>query len=318
MRLAARLPATAGVPAPGPPRATIDGRGAARLHLEVGRRLDGLLQGNHLGLLPGPGSEPAEARSYLPGDDVRRIDWSVSARTMETHVRDAVAERELETTLVVDLTGSMAFGTSRWEKRELAISVAAAFAHLAQGPGDRTGALVLAAGGLRRVPPRSGRQATLALLHSLLNTPRADGPGPGLADALGHVLDPPRRRGLVVVVSDLLDPAGPSAWTSRLRRLAQRHDVLVAEVLDPRELALPDVGVLRLVDPETGRELEVQTSSPKLRQRYAEAAAARRADHAAHVRAAGAGHVVLRTDGDWLRDLAAHLQRRRRTRGVVR
>ena len=302
----------------GPARATVDGRSAARLHLEVGRRLIGLLQGNHLGLLPGPGSEPAEARSYLPGDDVRRIDWSVTARTRETHVRDAVAERELETTLVVDLSGSMSFGTTRWEKRELAISVAAAFAHLAQGPGDRVGALVLTGAGLRRVPPRSGRQATLALLHSLLQAPRADGPGPGLVDAVGHVLDPPRRRGLVVVISDLLDPAGPAAWTPRLRRLAQRHDVLVAEVLDPRELALPDVGVLRLVDPETGRELEVQTSSTKLRQRYAAAAAARRAGHAEHVRAAGAGHVVLRTDRDWLRDLAAHLQRRRRTRGVVR
>ena len=304
--------------ASGPATATVDGRAAARLHLEVGRRLDGLLQGDHAGLLPGPGSEPAEARTYLPGDDVRRIDWSVSARTQQTHVRDAVAERELETTMVVDLTGSMSFGTSHWEKRELAISVAAAFAHLAQGPGDRTGALVVSAAGLRRVPPRAGRQATLALLHVLLSTPRADGRGPGLAAALGQVLDPPRRRGLVVLVSDLLDPAGPQSWGPPLRRLAQRHDVIVAEVLDPRELELPDVGVLRLVDPETGRELEVHTGSRTLRARYAAAAAERRAEHARKVRAAGAGHVVLRTDADWLRELAGHLSRRRRTRGVVR
>ncbi len=298
--------------------ATTDGRAAARLHLEVGRKLDGLLQGNHLGLLPGPGSEPAEAHLYAPGDDVRRIDWAVTARTLETHVRDAVAERELETTLVVDLSGSMCFGTSHWEKRELAVSVAAAFAHLAQGPGDRTGALVLSAAGLRRVPPRSGRPATLSLLHVLLQTPRGDGPGPGLAEALRHVLDPPRRRGLVVVVSDLLEPAGAAGWATPLRRLAQRHDVVVAEVLDPRELTLPDVGVLRLVDPESGRELEVQTRDRRLRERYAAAAAVRRAAHAEQVRAAGAGHVVLRTDRDWLRDLAAHLTRRRRTRGVVR
>lgn len=301
--------------------ATVDGRAAARLHLEVGRRLDGLLQGNHLGLLPGPGTEAAEAHLYAPGDDVRRIDWAVTARTLETHVRDTVAERELETTLVVDLSGSMSFGTSHWEKRELAVSVAAAFAHLAQGPGDRAGALVLSSAGLRRVPPRAGRQATLALLHVLLSTPRSQGRGPALADALRQVLDPPRRRGLVVVVSDLLDPAGPDGsggWGPPLRRLAQRHDVVVAEVLDPRELVLPDVGVLRLVDPETGRELEVQTSSRRLRERYAAAAAARRAGHAEQVRAAGAGHVVLRTDRDWLRELAAHLSRRRRTRGVVR
>ena len=309
----------------GPATATVDGRAAARLHLEVGRRLDGLLQGNHLGLLPGPGTEPAEARAYLPGDDVRRIDWSVTARTLQTHVRDAVAERELETTLLVDLSGSMSFGTRHWEKRELAISIAAAFAHLAQGPGDRAGALVLSADGTTRVPPRAGRQATLALLHVLLQTPRSDGRGPGLAAALRQLLDPPRRRGLAVVVSDLLDPADATGagqaqdgWAAPLRRLAQRHDVIVVEVVDPRELELPDVGVLRLVDPETGRELEVQTSSRRLRARYAQAAAERRRRSAEHVRSAGAGHVVLRTDRDWLRDLAAHLARRRRTRGVVR
>lgn len=299
--------------------AEVDGRSAARLHLQVGRRLDGLLQGAHLGLLPGPGTEPAEAHVYLPGDDVRRIDWAVTARTTETHVRDTVAERELETTLVVDLSGSMSFGTAYWEKRELAISVAAAFAHLAQGPGDRAGALVLTADGVRRVPYRSGRLATLAMLHTLVSTPRSQARGPGLAAALRSVLDPPRRRGLVVVVSDLLDrDTGADGWAVPLRRLAQRHDVIVAEVVDPRELTLPDVGVLRLVDPETGRELEVQTGSRKLRERYAAAAAARRDGHAAALRAAGAGHVVLRTDQDWLRDLAAHLARRRRTRGVVR
>ena len=304
-----------------PARAQVDGGGARRLHLEVGRRLDGLLQGDHAGLLPGPGSEPAEARRYHAGDDVRRIDWAVTARTLDTHVRDAVSERELETTLVVDLSGSMSFGTVHWEKRELAISVAAAFAHLAQGPGDRAGAVVVSADGLRRVPPRSGRSSTLALLHVLLETPRSEAGGPGLAEALRAVVDPPRRRGLVVVVSDLLEPAAPGTapgWVAPLRRLAQRHDVVVAEVVDPRELELPDVGVLRLVDPESGRELEVHTGSRRLRERYAAAAAARRTQHAADVRSAGAEHVVVRTDRDWLRDLAAHLSRRRRTRGVVR
>ena len=296
--------------------ARVDGRAARRLHLEVGRRLDGLLQGAHLGLLPGPGSEPAEARAYVPGDDVRRIDWAVTARTQDLHVREAVAERELETTLVVDLSGSMSFGTAHWEKRSLAVSVAAAFAHLVQGPGDRVGALVLSADGLRRVPPRAGRPALLALLHVLLSTPRADGPGPGLGVALRQAVGPGRRRGLAVVVSDLLDP--PGTWTGPLRRLAQRSDVVVAEVLDPRELALPDVGVLRLVDPESGHELEVQTGSRRLRERYAAAAAARRERTAALVRDAGAAHVVLRTDRDWLRDLAAHLLRRRRTRAAVR
>lgn len=291
-----------------------------RLSLQIARRLDGLLQGDHLGYLPGPGTEPAEARAYSPGDDVRRIDWAVTARTGDAHVRQAVAERELETTLLVDLTASMSFGTTRSEKRDVAVALAAAFGHLADGPGDRLGAVVLA-DGIRRVPTRPGRLASLALLHVLQTTRPADVAGPSLADGLRAVANPPRRRGLVVVVSDLLEP-GPlrdePTWASPLRTLARRHDVVVAEVVDRRELELPAVGVLRLVDPETGRHLEVATGSSKLRERYAAAATARRAAHAAAVRQAGAGHVLLRTDRDWLVTLAGFLAARRRTRGAGR
>ena len=292
---------------------------ARRLRLDVARRLDGLLSGDHLGYLFGPGSEAAEARLYGPGDDVRRIDWSVTARTNETHVRDAVAERELETTLLVDLTASMSFGTVRCEKRDIALAVAAAVMHLSGGAGDRVGAVVLGSDGLRRMPPRGGRDAGLALLHRLLAEPRAEGTGPELATGLVALLNPPRRRGLVVVLSDLLSPVGAEPpWARPLRMLATRHDVIVAEVVDPRELTLPDVGVLRLVDPETGRHLEVQTRSKALRERYAAAAAARRSGHAAAVRRAGAGHVVLRTDRDWLVDLATFLATRRRLRAAGR
>lgn len=287
-----------------------------RLSLQVAHRLDGLLQGDHLGYLPGPGTEPAEARAYSPGDDVRRIDWAVTARTGDPHVRQAVAERELETTLLVDLTASMSFGTVRTAKREVAVALAAAVGHLASGPGDRLGAVVLA-DGLRRLPARSGRQASLALLHVLQNSRPLEGAGPSLSEGLAAVLDPPRRRGLVVVVSDLVGPAG-TPWAAPLRRLAQRHDVVVAEILDPRELELPSVGVLRLVDPETGRHLEVPTGNRKVRERYAAAAAAARAAHATAVRQAGAGHVVLRTDRDWLPDLARFLATRRRTRAAGR
>jgi uncharacterized protein (DUF58 family) len=292
---------------------------ARRLRLDVAKRLDGLLNGDHLGYLPGPGTEAAEARLYSPGDDVRRIDWSVTARTGETHVRDAVAERELETTILIDLTASMSFGTVQCEKRDLALAVAAAVTHLAGGAGDRVGAVVLGAQGMRRLPPRGGRDASLALLHRLLSEPRAEGSGPDLATGLAAVLNPPRRRGLVVVLSDLLTTPGEEpTWARPLRMLASRHDVIVAEVVDPRELTLPDVGVLRLVDPETGRHLEVQTRSKALRERYAAAASARRIGHAAAVRRAGAGHVVLRTDRDWLVDLATFLATRRRVRAAGR
>lgn len=304
-------------PLPGPPLAPA---GSARaLQLDVSRRLDGLLQGDHLGFLPGPGTEPAEARVYAPGDDVRRIDWAVTARTSTVHVRDAVAERELETTLLVDLTASMSFGTARTEKREVAVAVAAAFAHLAGGPGDRLGAVVLS-DSVRRVRARAGRDAGLALLHLLLATPRTTGAGPSLADGIAAASSPPRRRGLQVVVSDLLEPGAPAAapaWSGPLRRLALRHEVVVVEVLDPRELELPAVGALRLVDPETGQELEVATGRA-LRERYTAAAAARRAGHAAAVRRAGAGHLVVRTDRDWLPDLARFLAARRRVRAAGR
>jgi len=295
-----------------------------RLHLQVSTRLDGLLQGDHLGYLPGPGTEPAEARPYSPGDDVRRMDWAVAARTGDPYVRDAVAERELETTLLVDLTASMSFGTVRSEKRGVAIALAAAVGHLATGPGDRLGAVVLAEG-VRRLPARSGRQAVLALLHVLQETRPVDGVGPTLADGLRALTVPPRRRGLTVVLSDLLGGAAAGqtgaaepSWAKPLRLLSRRHDVLVVEVVDPRELELPSMGVLRLVDPESGRHLEVQTSDRRLRERYAAAAAVRRCGHAAAVRRAGAGHLVLRTDSDWLPELARFLALRRRTRGAGR
>lgn len=312
-------------PAPLPTARPVSAAAVRRLHLDVGRRLDGLLQGDHLGHLPGPGTEPGEARGYVPGDDVRRIDWAVTARAGEVHVRTPVAERELETTLVVDLSPSMSFGTSRTEKREVAVAVTSAMAHLAQGPGDRIGAVVLS-DRLRTLPARPGRIAALALLHVLHGTRPADvapgaAPTPSLAQGLAAVAAAPRRRGLVVVVSDLADPAGPGddpGWAAPLRRLGLRHDLVVVEVLDPRELELPDVGSLRVVDPETGRQLEVDTTSRRLRERYAAASRERRALDAAAVRRAGATHVVVRTDRDWLLDLARALTARRRLRAAGR
>ena len=305
-------------PDPLPPPPLASSAAVRRLALQVSKRLDGLLQGDHLGYLPGPGTEPSEARTYSPGDDVRRIDWAVTARTGDAHVRLAVAERELETTLLVDLTSSMSFGTARSEKRDLALALAAAVGHLASGPGDRLGAVVLS-DGVRRLPARSGQSAVLALLHVLHGTRPVDGPGPSLAQGISALAHPPRRRGLVVVVSDLVGPlGGQPEWEAPLRRLCLRHDVVVAEVVDPRELELPAAGVLRLVDPETGRHLEVPTGDRRVRERYAAAAAERRAGWAAAVRRAGAGHLVVRTDRDWLPELAGHLAARRRLRAAGR
>jgi uncharacterized protein (DUF58 family) len=282
-----------------------------RLELTVTRRLDGLLQGDYRGLVPGHGSEPGEARAYVPGDDVRRIDWNVTARMRETHVRETIADRELETWLLVDQSASLDFGTAEREKRELVVEAASAIGFVTARGGNRLGAVLLRPGGNPvTVPPRAGRMHLLAVLHQLLTAPRAEGAGDtDLASGIQRIGASMARRGLAVVISDFL---GASSWEMPLRLLGVRHEVIVVEVIDPRELELPDVGLLQLVDPETGRMREVQTSDAGLRARYAAAAAEQRGAIAAALRRAGAAHLVLRTDRDWLRDLVAFMVMRRK------
>ena len=285
-----------------------------RLELTVRRRLDGLLQGNHLGLVPGPGSEAGESRDYHPGDDVRRMDWAVTARTTIPHVRQTIADRELETWAVVDLSPSLDFGTARCEKRDLAVAAVAAMAHLTGRGGNRFGAVVTTGDTLHRIPARSGRVHTTALLRQLVAMPRSErGRRGDLAAALEALRRPPRRRGFAVVVSDFLgDAEERPAWERSMRALAVRHDVLAIEVLDPMELSLPAVGLVTLVDPESGTLLEVQTGRKQLREDYAAAATTQRAEIAAAIRRAGAGHLQLRTDRDWLVDMVRFVAARRR------
>ena len=301
----------------GPPRLVDHGTEVLlrRLELRVNRRLDGMLHGDHQGLLAAQGSEPGEARAYEVGDDVRRMDWNVTARTGVAHVRNPIADRELETWVLADLSASLDFGTARCEKRDLAVAAAVAIGHLTARAGNRIGAVVASAGSTSRIAARPGRDHLSMVLHTIASTPRADGGGPtDLAGAV-RVLDRmARRRGLVVVISDFV---GAPGWERPLQALAARQDVIAVEVVDPRELALPDVGVLALVDPETGRHLEVQTSDRRLRERFAAAAAAQRAGVATALRVAGADHLVLRTDRDWLVDLVRFVDHRRRRRAAV-
>jgi uncharacterized protein (DUF58 family) len=281
-----------------------------RLELTVRRKLDGLLLGNYLGLVPGPGSEPGESREYHPGDDVRRMDWPVTARTTVPHVRETIADRELETWLVVDLSPSLDFGTAQCEKRDMAIAAVSAVAHLTTRGGNRLGALVTTGERVTRLPAQSGRAHATGMLRRIIDMPRSErGRRGDLAAAIEALRRPPRRRGFATVVSDFL---GELSWERPLRAIAARHDVLAVEVVDPVELELPSVGLLTLVDPETGRLLEVQTSKRGLRERYATAAAAQRAEIAAAIRRAGAAHLQLRTDRDWLLDIVRFVGARRR------
>ncbi|GLW98635.1 DUF58 domain-containing protein [Microtetraspora sp. NBRC 16547] len=286
-----------------------------RLELTVVRRLDGLLHGNHQGLLPGPGSELGDTRVYVPGeDDVRRMDWAVTARTTTPHVRDLIADRELETWAVVDLSASMDFGTADMEKRDLVVSAVGAIGFLAGRVGDRFGAYVLNGDEVHRFPARGGRHALYALLHSLAGARRGTG-SVDLASAVEMMAAAHHRRGLRVVVSDFLDT--PESWERPLRRLASRHQVLAVEVIDPRELELPDIGLVTFRDPETGRTRDVHLSR-KVRERYAAAAAAQREANRAALRRSGAAHLVLRTDRDWVADIVQFVLRQRRTAHLAR
>ncbi len=284
-----------------------------RLRVVISRRLDGLLHGDYLGLLPGAGSEAGESREYRPGDDVRRMDWPVTARTTVPHVRHTVADRELETWLAMDLSPSLDFGTARCEKRDLAIEVAVGIAQLTMHGGNRLGAVVTNGERQSQYPARPGRLAAQALLKRLLTTPRGSrGASSDLAALIDALSRPARRRGFVVVISDFL---GDQEWSRPLRKLAVRHDVLAIEVVDPRELTLPAVGVLTLLDPETGAVHEVETSA-RFREKYARAAAAQRTRISDALRHAGVAHLRLRTDTDWLMDLVRYVTARRR--GVAR
>jgi uncharacterized protein (DUF58 family) len=287
-----------------------------RLELTIRRRLDGLLQGDHLGLVPGSGSEAGDTRTYHPGDDVRRMDWPVTARTQVPHVRETIADRELETWVVLDLSASLDFGTAACEKRDLAIAGLAAVSHLTVRGGNRLGAVVTTGERVDRYPATPGRLAADRLLRAVVATPRAAGGRRGdLASALETLRRPQRRRGLVVVVSDFLGSdvlGGPADWERPLRGLGARHELLAIEVVDPRELELTDVGLLTVVDPETGRTLDVPTGDAEFRRRFAEGAAAQRREIAAGLRRAGAGHLQLRTDRDWVADVVRYVADRRR------
>jgi uncharacterized protein (DUF58 family) len=294
------------------PLSTIDGSTREvlrRLELEVTRRLDGLLHGDHRGLVPGHGSELGETRRYAPGDDVRRIDWNVTARLSEAHIRQTIAERELQTWLLVDRSARLDFGTARCEKRDLVLAAAAAVGFLTSRDGNRIGAVLAGRGEASIVPARGSRRHLLHLLHQIAETPREDGGGvTDLAEGLARVSSVARRRGLVTVISDFQVAPG---WQDALAVAARRHDVLAVQVIDPRERELPDVGLITVRDPATGAEREVRTGSAGVRRAFAEAAEQRQQGFEATFRSAGVDHLVLSTDREWLDDLVAFVARRR-------
>ncbi len=278
----------------------------AALDFALVRRTGGRLPGDHRGIGVGPGTELAQLRPYQVGDDVRMIDPAASARTGVPHVRQHVPERALTTWVVVDLSPSMAFGTTGRLKSDVAEGVTKVISRLSVRRGGRVGLVTAGAPQPIVLPPAGGRRALGAIDRLLAQGVAPDGvPSEGLAEALVRVRSAARQPGLVVLASDMRD-AGP--WTRALRLLAASGQQVVAvEILDPRELELPDGGVLSLVDPESGRLVEVDTRSNRLRRDFADAEAARREQLATQLRRVGARHAVARTDRDWLRDLGSSL-----------
>jgi uncharacterized protein (DUF58 family) len=279
------------------------------LDLRVKRRMEGLLAGDHPSALHGDGTELAHVRPYVAGDDVRTIDWAVTARTGEPHVRVHLAERVLVTWLVLDASASMQFGTADRRKADVAEGVALAIAHVATRRGNKLGVATFGDREPQSLPAGQGRNGMHGLLTALRREPPPGGEGAtSLREAIVRAGALARQRSLVVVVSDF---RGPLDWRRALLGLAGRHDILAVEIRDPRELELTNVGPLWVVDPETGRQLRVDTRSKRLRERFAAAAAAERAEVARTISSAGVRHVVLSTSGDWLRTLAVFLRQRR-------
>lgn len=282
-----------------------------KAELTVARRLDGIGPGAHRSIRLGEGVELSDIREYTPGDDVRTIDWNVTARTGHPHVRVYDADREANALLVVDRSASMLFGTADHTKEALLREVVGAVAALVLRRGDRLGGLVFSDVPLEGLPMSSGRRGALRLLQIVASNAPSERATSRLDLALEEAARVLRRRSIVVVVSDWID-AGD--WESALRRLTHRHEVICAEIRDPREEQLPAAGPIVFEDPETGRQIEVDTSRTRTTEAFAAAVAADRAQRERTIVGTGAAHLVVSTDRDWLADLLRFLERRRRSR----
>ncbi|OLE76265.1 MAG: ATPase [Chloroflexi bacterium 13_1_20CM_2_70_9] len=292
-------------------------RRLARLEWTVLRRLDGLLQGDYRTVFRGHGLDLADIREYAFGDDVRHIDWNVTARLDAPYVREFLEDREITAQFLLDLSPSVDFGTADRRKRDLLIDFTGILARLLTRHGNRVGATMYGAHVERVVPARGGRIQVLRLLNELERRPRLErAPLTSLSELIDAGLRALKRRSLVFVISDFFSSQG---WEDRLTMLARRHETLAVRLVDPRENELPDVGPLILTDSETGEQLWVNTHDGGFRSRLT-AAARRREQHLAEAFAkAGVDVLVLRTDEDLVRSIVrfAYARKQRAARSVA-
>ena len=272
-----------------------------RLDWQVIRRLDGLLQGDYRSLFYGYGLDFADLREYQPQDDVRYIDWNVTARMDTPYVRQYVEDREIVAWFLLDLSPSLDFGLAQHQKRAVLIDFVATLARLLTRHGNRVGAIFASGGSVieRTIPARGGRMQVLRLVNDLLKQPHLpQAPFTNLTPLINGGLHTIKSRALVFVISDFISEPG---WERPLSLLNQRHEVLAIRLWDPREIDLPDIGPLIMEDAETGEQLYVDTHDKKFRQRFKEVAQKRVADLAQTFKHAGVDALSLSTEEDMVR-----------------
>ena len=286
-----------------------------RLEWQVIRRLDGLLQGDYRSLFYGYGVDFADLREYQPEDDIRYIDWNVTARMNTPYVRQYVEDREITAWFLLDLSPSMDFGALKSQKRAVLIDFVATFARLLTRHGNRVGAMFYSSRLEKTIPARGGRNHVLYIINSMLKQPRQTrAPFTNLNPLLSGGLHTIKRRALVFVISDFISEPG---WERALNLLNQRHEVLAIRLWDPREMELPDVGPIIMEDAETGEQLYVDTHDKKFRTQFEESARRREAALSETFKHAGVDVLSLSTEEDLVRAIvrfASLRQQRRRQR----
>ena len=302
--------AESGVPGKGVPREVL--RQVRLIELRTRGLVDNVFGGEYQSVFRGQGIEFAEVREYQPGDDIRTIDWNVTARMGQPFVKQYVEERELTLLLVVDLSGSEQFGTRTRFKAELAAEIGAVIALSAASNNDRTGLLIFTDRVEHSVPPKKGRRHVLRLIRDVLAF-RPQGRGTDLAGALDYAGRVLPHRAIVFVLSDFHIGAEDEPLFDRtLRVVSRRHDVVAVKISDPRELELPDAGLLRLRDPETGEVRVVDTGSREVRQRFRATAIARDAAMRRRFRRLGVDEIEVATDRPYAPPLLEFFERRAR------
>ena len=285
-----------------------------RLDWKVIRRLDGVLQGDYRSLFRGNGIDLVDLREYQPGDDVRAIDWNVTARMDTPYVREYVEDREVTAWFLLDLSPSVDFGSVDTErvKRTVLIDFVATMARVLTRRGNRVGAILYDTQVERVLPARGGRDQVLRMIDDLLRQPRlTHAPFTDLGPLLQAGNNAVKRRSLVFVISDFISLPG---WERPLSLLNRRHEVLAVRLTDPREVELPDVGPLIMEDAETGEQLYVDTHDAGFRRRFVEAARRREIDVNAAFKRAGVEALSLSTDEDLVRAIVRMATLRRRGR----